>query len=98
MSLNGTGNGEKGAQHKVHRGHRECEVTDVIFATTGNRACLGMCDGFAGDLHDSQITSHLRTARPPWDLRFSQLWRRGERDFSGYSEEQGLLGPLSRSS
>ena len=37
MSLNGTGNGKKGAQQKVHRGHRECEVTDEIFASTGPR-------------------------------------------------------------
>ncbi len=56
MSPSGTGNGEKGAQHKVHRGHRECEVSDVIFAMSGNGACVGMCDGFAGDLHDSRIT------------------------------------------
>ncbi len=56
MSPSETGNGEKGAQHKVHRGHRECEVTDEIFAMSGNGACAGMRDGFAGDLHDSRVT------------------------------------------
>ena len=28
------------------------------FRDDGDRACLGMCDAFAGDLHDSRITSH----------------------------------------
>src|SRR5882672_5668865 len=46
----------------------------------------------------TRFTSHLRATRPPWNLRITQLWRARKREFSGYSEEQGLLGPLSRSS
>src|SRR5882762_8151062 len=100
MSLSGTGNGKKGAQHRVHRGHRECEVTDEIFATSGAAPAQGCAMDSPGiyAIHESRVTSHLRATRPPWNLRFTQLWRGRERDVSGDSEEQGLRGPLSRSS
>jgi len=58
--------GKKGASTtKFTEAHRECEVTDEIFATTGAAPCLGMCEAFAGDLHDSRITSHKSTCAQP---------------------------------
>src|SRR5882672_8598838 len=38
--------------------------------------------------HESQVT--CAQLGPPWNLRFTQLWRGRERDVSGDSEEQGL--------
>jgi len=66
--VNGTGNGEKGAQQKIHRGQQRCEVTDEDFRDDGRRRLLGMCDAFAGDYTTSRINEYkvtLRATRPP---------------------------------
>ena len=98
MSLNGTGNGEKGAQHKVHRGHRECEVTDEIFATSGAAPAQGCAMDSPGiyAIHESRVT--CAQFGPTLDSEVYTTMGGRKRDFSGDSEEQGLRGPLSRSS